>query len=237
MAKRILIGFFLCVALLKAGFSVEAADEKLVIDSSALPAIACHFESRITLAEKTVQPQARGWYFWREPARIETRSTTGEAGQIWELSPKEQVSYQRIFRDAKRVIEYTSGALRSLGEAPEWRKIASLIDPALIGFELKGGEEIEVLGRRAYRYVGQVDGQELEVWWLAHEGIPARLRQTGKNYEEVMQLKELHALSQAPWLRNETAGYELIDYADLGDKESDPFVRALLHGQTLPHGH
>lgn len=220
----------LCLATSRFGFSADTNRSGASEDTKNFLAIACRFESHRTLAGATEPTATREWYFWRQPNQVETREVTGAAGQIWELSPKGQISYQRIFHTARRVIEYSSGELRSVKDYSEWRKITSLLDPFQLGAALTGGEKIEAQGRQVLRNVGQMDGEIWEVLWLAQEQIPLRVRRESKMYTEVMQLKEVYPLAQAPWARNETAGYEVIDYADLGDKESDPFVRALLHG-------
>jgi hypothetical protein len=82
-----------------------------------------------------------------------------------------------------------------------------------------------------------VDGQEVDVLWLEHEQIPARVRRRSKGYEEIVELKEPYSFAESPWPQNETAGYEAIDYADLGDRESDPFVRAFFRGGGRAHDH
>lgn len=75
-----------------------------------------------------------------------------------------------------------------------------------------------------------MDDTEFEVLWLEDEQIPALVRQRYAKREVVLRLREIYPLQQAPWPRAKTRGYQRIDYADLGDKSSDPWVRRIQQG-------
>jgi hypothetical protein len=225
---------FVCsVGLAPAGS--QASDTQST--ENALPALACRFETHVRPHDERARNQTREWYLWRQPDLVEMRDADGKNGQIWRRDTNGQVSYQRVFHAAKRIIEYYPGDLRALQSYPEWQKLAGIIDPAWLGSFVIAKDEVTILNRQARRYTGQVDGQEFDVLWLEQEQIPARVRRKNKEYEEVVELKEIHSPNESPWPRNETVGYELLDYADLGDKESDPFVRTFLHGGGVAHEH
>jgi hypothetical protein len=233
---QILGGVFLLVWNI--GF-VAAESQAPVTKAAAddIPALACRFETHVKQSGEQAREATREWYLWRQENIVEIRDVDGKSGKIWRRDKSDQVSYQQVFHSAKRVIEYYPGDLRALQSYPAWTKLASIIDPAWLGSILVAKDEVTILDRQARRYTGQVDGQELDVLWLAQEHIPARVQRKGKKYEDIVELKEMYSLNESPWLRNETAGYELIDYADLGDRESDPFVRAFFHSGGIAHDH
>lgn len=125
------------------------------------------------------------------------------------------------------MIEYTPGDLRALHRYPTWSHITSLIDPALLATHLRPRDTVEVLGQQARRYEGEVNGITLEVWWLEALQLPAFLREGVPDQVVTIHLREIHALHASPWSRSSISAYQHLDYADLGDKESDPFVRSL----------
>jgi hypothetical protein len=229
------LGFFLI--LLTGIVHADGINTAPPLAQQELSPLACLFTSRLTVHNVQSPAHNHEWYFWRQGDSLETKDTKGETGQIWERNRVGQISFQRIFHAAKRIITYQPSDLRALESYPEWRKISCLIDPALLGVALKEGEELEVLGRQARQYLGQVNGQELEVWWLVREQIPARIRRTSGDSEELILLKEIYPFAQSPWARNDTTDYGLLDYADLGDKESDPFVRTLFQAIGEEHHH
>jgi hypothetical protein len=49
------------------------------------------------------------------------------------------------------------------------------------------------------------------------------IRTTGKEREQLT-LVQAWPLTDAPWQPVATAGYRVLDFADLGDNERDPFV-------------
>lgn len=201
------------------------------------PALACRFATQVKQHEAQARNTTHEWHLWRQADVVEIRDVDGKSGQIWRRDKDGQVSYQRVFHTARRVVEYYPSDLRALQSYPEWQKLTSVIDPALLGSALAAKEEVLVLNRPARRYTGTVEDQEFDILWLEQEHLPARVHRKSKGYEEIMELKEIHPLASSSWPRNETVGYESIDYADLGDKESDPFVRAFLHAGGREHHH
>lgn len=227
--------FLLVCGLGFASAGAQTSDTKAA--DTGQPNLACQFETRRLYRGEPERAETRAWYLWRQTDSVETQEANGESGHIWQRDKNNQISYQRIFPAAKRVIVYYPGDLRALQQYPDWKKLASVIDPALLGSALTAKGETTILGRQARRYTGRVDDQEFDVLWLEQEQIPARVQRKSKRYKEIVELKEMYPLDQSPWSRLETAGYESIDYADLGDKESDSFVRAFLHGGGLTHDH
>jgi hypothetical protein len=201
-----------------------------------LPALACRFESHLTLRGERPHEHTSQWSLWRQPDRVEVHDLTGESGRVWELNPKGQVTYQQVFHHVKRIIEYTPGDLRALNANPEWLTVATLINPALLTGQLQLRGEEAVLGRTAQRYEGRVNNRAVEVVWLVQEKIPALVRQVSPDREEVLRLHALYPLSESPWPRPRSENYSRLDSADLGDIQSDPFLRSLRSANRAP-GH
>lgn len=103
----------------------------------------------------------------------------------------------------------------------------------------KTGERT-VLGRRALVLEGRIEGVPTRLWWLPEAQLPARLeRGRGKGLVR-FSLRELHAGAPAGWPRMDEArlsGFGLIDAADFGDMQYDPFVQKLMQQDGDAHGH
>lgn len=191
--------------------------------------IACRFEWRVIPAGGEEQEVRSEWFLWRRPSLIEIREKGGESGEVWERGPDRRISYRRIFHEERRVIEYTPGDLRALRREPDWARLSNLVDPALLGRDLKRSGEEERLGRRAERYRGRLDGVEVELLWLSREQIPALIREIYPDRERQLRLIEIYPLEESPWPHGRFAEYRHTDYADIGDQEADPFLRKLLN--------
>lgn len=181
------------------------------------------------------------WYFWRSDNRVETRDAHGETGEVWESDPRGQISYTKLFHPAGKTIDYTPGDLRALAMKADWNQIRSIIDPGLLGTPLKRIGEQTVDGQRAERYAGEVDGVSTEVLWLPERKLPARIEKTQGGVTVRLRMAECKPLASAPWtITSDTRmqSYQHLDYADLGDKENDPFVKNVVgHNEGLHHGH
>lgn len=208
-----------------------------------LEATACVYLIDTSSAQKPEQHHTTPWYFWRSDNRVETRDAHGENGEVWESDPRGQISYTKLFHPAGKAIDYTPGDLRALAINTDWNQIKSIIDPQLLGTHLKRSGEQTVDGQRAERYAGAVDGVSTEVLWLPEMKLPARIEKTrgGGGVTVSLRMAECKPLASAPWtMTSDTRmqSYQHIDYADLGDKEGDPFVKNILHQtERLHHEH
>ena len=90
--------------------------------------------------------------------------------------------------------------------------------------QLKVVDERWIDTHPALELAGTVSGIHYQVTWLVDLNAPYRLeRHDQAGNSELTTLQEIHvdtAALAAPDSRN----YEIIDYADLGDRERDPFV-------------
>lgn len=210
-----------------AGQGAEATDPA--------PAVAAQYETRsIQLAHR---PQARTqrWYLLRSEQRIETWAEDASERQLWQRDADGEIRHARLFPADRRVVDYQAGDLRALGRYPDWRRLGELIDAGLLD-RLKDTGPVSVLNREARRYQGQIDGVDLEIWWLPRERLPALLRRGFGDREIAVHLLALHPLARNPWPQADSRGYTHIDYTDLGDMEADPFVQKL-HAAEAHAGH
>lgn len=206
-------------------------------------AVACRYESsqQILASPGDVRPPAipTSSYLWREADRVETRDANGETGALWERGNDGVIFFRKLYHQAHKAIEYYPDDLRAAGQNPQWDAVASTFDPTLLGSALKRvGKEI-YLDREAARYRGEVDGVVMEVLWLTQERVPAMVTKTAANRVDTLRLAEIWPIEKAPWMRSTSellVQYQHLDFTDLGDMESDPFVKWAV-GDSNIHKH
>lgn len=199
---------------------------------ASLPPLAARYELREA-------GRQTDWYFWREQDRIEMLTTAVGQSVIWERLGAEGFQFRRVFNEERKIVEYVPGELRTQHAEPDWEKLSSIVSPHLLE-RLKRGPGKTLFGQKAVRYTGKVDGQAIELWWLERDQLPASLHIGDAKSGRAMRLRELHAESPANWPRAteaRIADYALIDAADLGDMEYDPFVARLLKAEGHAHAH
>ncbi|PKO41742.1 MAG: hypothetical protein CVU33_00120 [Betaproteobacteria bacterium HGW-Betaproteobacteria-6] len=179
------------------------------------------------------------WYLWREADSIETASAAVGQNDIWRRVRGNEYNYRRVFHNDQRVVDYTSGEIKTRHAEPDWSKLASVISPQLLR-ELKRGASKTLFGEKAVRYTGKLGGQTVDLWWLEKSQLPASLQMARTGQRMTLTLKELHSTAPAAWPRateERIADYGLIDAADFGDMESDPFVARILRQDGHSHSH
>lgn len=179
------------------------------------------------------------WYLWRQADSIETANVAAGQNDIWQRVRGEDYHYRRVFHNDRRIVEYVPGEIRTRHAEPDWAKLASVISPQLL-VELKRGANKTLFGQKAVRYTGQVGGQRIDLWWLERAQLPANLQMTRPGQRMTLALRELHDQAPTAWPRaseERIADYGLIDAADFGDMESDPFVARILRQEGHSHAH
>lgn len=188
--------------------------------------IAAQYEVRLTDRVGRLL-QKSDWYFWREANRIETARSILGLGEIWMRDERGEITLRRVFHPDRRIIEYLPRELKALGMEPSWDALGAVIDPR----SLDAGKRIgttKLPQGRATTYEGVSGGQRVKIWWLDEQQLPAKVERQLENGRFVLALKSLHASAPAAWPRTSEAqlnDYQLIDIADFGDMEYDPFIR------------
>lgn len=222
------------LSLMMVSASVANGDQPALPDHTQvpLPALAARYELRLGA-------HTTDWYLTRSATRIETFNAGSRQGEIWERSLTGAVDYRRVFFSDRKIVEYSAGELRARHAAPHWAKLASLVDPEEVARLRRTGAS-SVFGERALVLEGRIDGVPIRLRWLPEAQVPTRLERGAGEHLISLQLIELHPSAPADWphLTDERlATFDLIDAADFGDRESDPFVQKVLAQDGRDRGH
>lgn len=202
-----------------------------------LPAVAASFTTRLETQhghrDGGQLPGPQTWRFFRETDSVEIEDLQTQSGEFWQRDGGTQFLFKLFHADGKG-IEYRMDDLEMLEISRSWQQHALLIEPEL----LQSLALVETGWRDGYpfrRFKGEVAGSALEITWRLDLNLPLQIRRGDGGHVEITELTAAYPLAESPWVRRNRTGYDIIDYADLGDRESDPFV-ARVQGQ-LPGGH
>ncbi len=185
-----------------------------------LPDVAVEFET--TVIESDKQEHRYRWYFWRTANRVETQNLHDNSGEVWTKSATGEVEYERVFHNEKQIINYRSSDLNAIGAEPNWTAITTLLNPAQVATLMSDGQT-EILGRAGIEYKNNNAEHPLNLVWLVDDKIPALIQRVEQEHPLITRLVAVHLLSH-----QSTVNYRHIDFADIGDKESDPFIQSIL---------
>lgn len=186
-----------------------------------------------------VAPRTVEWHFTRDGDRVEFGR--GSYVELWRRDERGEVSWQRIFHDERKLVDYTPGELRAQNRALPWATLNTIVDAERLLSGLRSVEKSRYLDRAATRYERVAADETVHVVWLDQERLPGRIER--RQYGHVVYTLTLQELLPAPashWPRADLAraqDYEFFDGSDLGDRESDPFVRKVLAMDGHSHGH
>ena len=181
--------------------------------------------------------QKTNWDMVRKPDSIVTFNETTQRGEMWQRDNKGEISHTRIFPQERKLVEYTQGELKTLNKLPSWNQLASIFNPKEIK-KLKNTGEKEVLGKQALVLEGTLNGLPTIIWWIDELQLPAYVEQGLGHLRTQIIMKELYNVAPAQWTWANLSTFEnyaKIDASDLGDMESDPFVKTLLKAEGNHH--
>lgn len=202
-----------------------------IYPQAAIPALAAEFITTVRSTAGTEQNYR--WRFWRSAERVETLDLQTHSGEVWLRAANGEISYQRIFHAQRTVIEFTAGDLKAIHAYPDWQAVSLLITAPSSQALIPAGQQT-LLQRPTLRYQSPDDPQS-GLNWLEREQIPALIDFTQQQQTLQTQLLAVYSPASAPWVPPDVRDYAVIDFADMGDKENDPFIQSIQH--TLKGGY
>lgn len=167
--------------------------------------------------------------------------------ELW----NKQGEYVRYFPKQQRSISYRKGDLRSLNMHFDFEQLNQLVSTSLIS-KLNKSEQAnppfaadrenqiaapECLN--ANRYHGALQLSQVQLIWAEKVTLPVTMDVTmgmqQNNQKVSYQLVSLNALSSDDFT-SLISGYRDMDFADVGDNESDPFIAKMIHQGFIQHG-
>jgi hypothetical protein len=167
--------------------------------------------------------------------RIEHRYLTRGITEVWSRDPHGELSHWKVFHQPKRSVHYTAGDLRTIEAEPSWEQLATLINPTERA-KLKAKGSKRTPNGPATLLEGKLDHQQARVLWNEPTGWAEEVALGAGGKGKKYRLLSAEACSPTLCAPFDTGSVREIEFADLGDMESDPFVRSFL-ATFAGHGH
>ncbi|MEK6750257.1 MAG: hypothetical protein AABY83_13820 [Pseudomonadota bacterium] len=181
-----------------------------------------------TLKSRGSAAVSNDWYLVRRANQVET--SRNQYSEVWQRDARGELTLTRVFHQDHKLIQYTPGELRTQRREKDWETLNRVVPEQQLT-TLKHIADLTYLGRPASRYTGQHGAEKLDVIWLTHEALAAKIVHTNRDQRTTLALKELRPQPATHWPQANPGviePYDFIDGADLGDMEYDPFVRRVL---------
>lgn len=180
---------------------------------------------RASVAATRPQPQRHTWYFYRDAQRVALLK--GSVDEVWFRDSQQRVSFERVFHEDQKVVDYSTGELATLHVKVDWAALSTFVDPselAQLQLVSKQGKGRDV----RLHLQGRVGQERVTVEWLPAMQLPLSLIRQVKGGPTVRMRMVESASSPLPsWpvVGLSSANYLHLDAADFGDMDYDPVVR------------
>lgn len=210
--------------------SMQSTYQLINQDTLGLPTLSVRYEVRNA-------SQSQEWFMDRKINAISTFNGDNLRGEIWTRDHRGDIEYSRVFMEDKKLVEYSTGELKTQNKLPDWAQLASIFAPKIIASLKVSGEKIQ-FDEQVLVLEGKINNVETTIWWIPKLQIPSYVSQKQGTVDSSMTLKEIYKQTPTTWQWLDTATFDSfsrIDASDIGDMESDPFVKKLL--QLDGHDH
>jgi hypothetical protein len=164
----------------------------------------------------------------RSERLIEHRFAAQKRLELWERDARGQLGHAKVFPLDNRLVRYVPGDLRALGVAPSWHELATLVQADFKDkFQRKPGTE-RFAQEQAQLYERRADGERTRLFWLERLSLPLELERQKPGQRVSLKLVSVKPGNTDACAATPTRGLTELDFADLGDRESDPWVRRFI---------
>jgi len=151
----------------------------------------------------------------------------------WTKQANNRIKKTSYFIDDKRAIEYEPNQVTS---GQSWDYHAQLLHPQfqtqskLIETTGKGCDKIE-------HYQQKTATKTVDIWWYPQRKLVKQINSVFVNKIVTWQLEEMVDNHEIVQQKIDTLlAYQATDFADIGDNETDPFFRKMIHLGFIDHG-
>ncbi len=174
--------------------------------------------------------------FWRYRGNIAWERPAAGIVELWQPMPNGRLALTRLFLQQQRGIAYEPVDLDMLGKKPDWQTISALATPESLGLSRDTGRKVtSVAGDHCWTEQGYADSAEAtRLYWSPELALATRLEIKARHIHwQAQQVDTRQASVQSRF--EQWRSYDLVDYADIGDMEADPFVSQLINMGFVEH--
>jgi len=128
---------------------------------------------RVSVDKGRAKPERHTWYFYRDAQRVALLK--GSVDELWFRDAQQRISFERVFHDDQRVVDYSTGELATLGVSVDWTALSTFVDPSEL-LQLKVVSRHGQGSQALVRLRGQVGRERLTVIGCQPCNFPKRLR-------------------------------------------------------------
>lgn len=160
---------------------------------------------------------------WRKPDLVIREEVETGIADYWQQD-HHTIIQKKFFHNERRGVEFQQADLQMLNKLPQWQPLACLLDTAVIS-QLTEVDTGWSEGVPVRRYEGRLNDTQWRIDVRTDLMVPVRIERENAERHETLALVNAWPLSESPRQPVAVDQYNVIDFADIGDMEYDPFVK------------
>ena len=169
------------------------------------------------------------WRVWRQPNRIAYEYPDKGIIEVWQLN-QQQIEFMRIFTQEQRGIYYSHSDLLSINQQPDWQQVNQMLTPT----QRQGLGDPNKQQDTCFKYLSYQQADQVNLTWNQDLNLPVFIANRDK--KQRTQQQQIYSSNQSHAFFAQLDQYSLLDFSDIGDSESDPFVRKMIKLGYVDHG-
>ena len=197
---------------------------------------ALHYE--ITQKElNSDQLESKSFTLWRYQNRVAIQYQHSHTTELWEQTKRGDLRLVRYFNDYHRGIEYQPNEIHFEGADSDWSSKYQLVSNSLLKRMTGVSSEEKKCSSLKTLYLEE-NTQSIWLTWLADLNILQSMRIKDKKNQ--IDWKLTHKFTEKDQVEDFFANldsFDTVDYADVGDNETDPFLLKMINLGFIEHSH
>lgn len=178
-------------------------------------------------SNKAETKRVQNWQYIRQADKVIFYYPQRNIAEQWSKDRHQKVIFERWFVSAKRVIQYNNSDLKSINNDKHWSDVGHVLQPEALKTLKKTGDSKYACWAQE-NYSGKQGGATVHVEWLPQLQLLKKITLTQNKQSKTIQLERLEALGAANTMLKARETYDEMDFADIGDNETDPFISNMI---------
>jgi hypothetical protein len=173
------------------------------------------------------------WRVWRTPGKLAYEYPEKGIVEIWQLTPQNKVEFMRLFTHEQRGIYYQNEDLKAVNMLKQWQDLNQLVPVSSrvrftkTNIAQTGTSKPGLSQDACFTYQDYYSAESKQhLVWINELDLPKTILFPGQQVN--IQFKRFHSAVESHAFFAQLAHYDLLDFADIGDSESDPFIRNMI---------
>jgi len=205
-------------------------------DCSPSTPISAHYQVTSRSTPQTVNPNINQLVLWRLENSVAEQFPAKGITEVWERNHSKSIKLNRYFDTYQRGIEYSPSEVKGIKSDDDWSMKTQLVADSLLQKMSLSKREGSGCDREETYILADKNQTMTLVWLPAYRLVKSYHIEDSTRQQEWILTDKTTDKDSINAFFNKHMDYKTTDYADIGDSESDPFLRKMIRLGFIEHG-